>query len=60
MEQQTYIKGQDHRAIIVDNDGNDVVLSTHVSGGHATIYLSHDAARELINALRCIVGDDHA
>lgn len=59
MDQQTYIRAHDGRAVIVDSDTDGVIVSVHTIGAHALCTISHDAARELINALRCIVGDDN-
>lgn len=57
MDRQTYIRAQDNRAVIIDSDSDGVSVSVHTNGGHALCVLSHDAAVELLNVLRCIVGD---
>lgn len=55
MDQQTYIRAQDNRAVIVDKDEQGVMVSVHTLGAHAMCTLSIDAAIDLVQAIQSII-----
>ena len=59
VDKSTIIRGLDHRKLIIDSDDEGVCVSMHIPGGHMLCTIPYNEAIELINALRCIVGDDN-
>lgn len=59
MDQQTYIKAQDGRAVIVDRDDDGLSVSVHTQGGHILCTLNRTQALEMLGAIQSILGANH-
>lgn len=55
MNKEHYIRLNDYKSIIVQEDDEGLVLSIHVSGGHLLVILKKDEALNLLEAINDIV-----
>ena len=55
MKKEHYIRLNDYKSIVVEEDDEGLVLSIHVPGGHLLVILKKDEALNLLGAINDIV-----
>ena len=55
MKKEHYIRLNDYKSIVVQEDDEGMMLSVHVPGGHILVILNKDEALNLLGAINDIV-----
>lgn len=55
MKKEHYIRLNDYKSIVVEEDDEGLVLSIHVPGGHLLVTLNEDESLNLLGAINDIV-----